>query len=145
VAFLRVSQFPRFIEDLKAAPPLMAQFLQYSPTCQRMLAQNPAMFVDPLAPQLPQWTIDFDRSGLTRSVTTQSPEIYRIEAKGMYGTTTSTIEVVMDMGKTFRRLPDEEQLEEQEQDSEDLRELKQLLRQEREAMPKGRVMYWREY
>ncbi|MEM1347064.1 MAG: hypothetical protein AAGI01_00810 [Myxococcota bacterium] len=145
VAFLSVSQFPRFIEDLKASPQLMAQFLQYSPAYQRMLATNPAMLVDPLTPQLPQWTISFDRSGLTRSVTTQSPEIYRIEAKGMYGTTTSTIEVVLDMGKTFRRLPDEEQLEEREQDTEDLRELKQQLREQREAMPKGRVMYWREY
>jgi hypothetical protein len=49
------------------------------------------------------------------------------------------------MGKTIRRLPDEQQLEEQEEDTEDLRELKQLLREEREAMPKGRVLYWREF
>jgi general secretion pathway protein K len=145
VAFLSVGQFPRYIEDFKANPALMAQFIQYSPFYQQFAALNPDMAVDPLAPNFPQWTIDFDSAGLTRSVSTSSPQIFRISASGQYGTTESRIEVIVDMGKTIRRLPDEQQLEEQEEDTEDLRELKKLLREEREAMPKGRVLYWREF
>lgn len=145
VAFLSVGQLPRYIDDFKGSPELIAQFVQYSPFYQQMVALNPEMAVDPLAPNFPQWTVDFDRAGLTRSVSTSSPQIFRISASGSYGTTETRIEAIVDMGKTIRRLPDEKQLAEQEEDSEDLRELKTLLREEREAMPKGRVLYWREY
>ncbi len=144
VAFLSVSQLPRFIEDFKQNPAVMAQFIQYSPFYQQFVALQPNLAVDPLAPQFPAWTIDFDRAGLTRSVSTSSPQIFRIEAVGRYGTTETTIEAVVDMQKTIRRLPNEQQLTEQESDSEDIRALKQALREERELMPKGRVLYQRE-
>lgn len=144
VAFLSTGQLPRYIEDFKQNPALLAQFLQYSPFYQQLVALNPGMAIDPMAPQFPPWTVEFDRGTLTRSVTTSSPEIYRIKATGSYGTTETTLDVVVDMSKTIRRLPDEEQLAEQEDDSEDVRQLKQLLREERELMPKGRVLYWRE-
>ena len=143
VAFLSVSQLPRFIDDMRQNPQVMAQFLQYSPFYQQMVALNPDMAVDPMAPTLPAWTIQFDRSGLTRSVSTSDPQIFRIEAVGKYGTTETTIDVVVDMSKTMRRMPNEDELLGQEDDSEDVRNLKQLLREERELMPKGRVLYWR--
>ena len=144
VAFLSVSQLPQFIEDFKGSPELMAQFIQYSPFYQQLSSLDDTMRVDPLAPQFPAWTIEFDRSGLTRSVSTSSPEIFRFEAVGRYGTTETVIEAVVDMSKTVRRLPDEEQVTEDEADSEDIRDLKQALREERELMPKGRVLYWKE-
>lgn len=145
VAFLSTGQLARYIDDFKQNPELMAQFMQYSPFYQQLVSLDPSLLVDPAAPVFPQWTVDFDKTGITRSVSTKSPQIFRIQASGRYGTTETTIEAVVDMGKTLRRLPDEKQLEEQETDSEDLKTLKELLKDERERMPKGRVLYWREF
>lgn len=145
VAFLSVSQLPAYIQDFQQSPALIAQFVQYSPTYLLLASQNPAFQLDPLNPQLPQWTAEFDRSGLTRSITTSTPEIYRIKAVGKYGSTTSTIESVMDFNKTVRRLPSEKQMEEQANDPEALKELKRQRRAASDQMPRGRVLFWREY
>lgn len=145
VAFLSVSQLPQFIKDFTQNPLIMAQFIQYSPFYQQLVLNNPQIAIDPLAPNFPQWSIEFDRNSLTRAVTTKTPQIYRIVGEGSYGSTKAHIEVVLDMNKTQRRLPDEKKLAEQEQDTEDLKALKNQLREEREQMPKGRVLFWREY
>ena len=145
VAFLSVSQFPNYIKDFQASAPLMAQFIQYSPLYQQLAVLNPAMMIDPLAPQFPAWTVEFDKGGLMKSVSVETPKIYRIYATGQYGTTEATIEAVIDFDKTVRRLPDEKQLEAQESDPERLKELKAAVKDTRAAMPKGRWMYWREY
>ncbi len=145
VAFLSVSQLPNYIRDFEQNPLLMAQFIQYSPTYQAVAMTNPAMQLDPVAPQFPQWTIGFDKSSLTKSVTTTAPQVFRITATGSYGTTETSIEAVVDVSKTARRMPNEEDIEEQEDDPDALREAKQALRDARETMPKGRVLYWREY
>lgn len=145
VAFLSLSQLPAYIRDFQQNPALMAQFLQYSPTYQQLILTNPAAAVDPIAPQFPQWTVQFKRSGLVRDVSTKTPSIYRIKGIGRYGTTETVIETVIDFAKTNRRLPDEQQLAEQETDSEDLKNLKEALKQTRQNMPRGRILYWREY
>lgn len=143
VAFLTTGQLPRFIDDFKQNPELMAQFLQYSPFYQQIVAMRPEMAVDPAAPNFPPWTVEFSRNGLTRDVSTSSPQIFRIDAVGIYGSTETRIEAVIDMNKTMRRLPDEKELEAQEDDGEDLKALKEELKQQRELMPKGRILYWR--
>lgn len=143
VAFLTTGQLPRFIDDFKQNPEIMAQFLQYSPFYQQVVALRPEMAVDPAAPTFPAWTVEFSSNGLTRDVSTSSPQIFRVDAIGIYGTTKTRIEVVIDMNKTMRRLPEEEELEQQEDDSEDLKELKEALKEQREFMPKGRILYWR--
>lgn len=145
VAFLSVSQFPNYLNDLKNSPQLMAQFVQYSPLYQQLVLANPAMLIDPLNPQFPAWTVEFEKRGLMKSVNVTTPKIYRIKAEGSYGSTRSTIEVVVDFDKTVRRLPDEKQLEETEQDDERLKDLKEALKEQLNTMPKGRVLYWREY
>lgn len=144
VAFLSVSQLPSYIEDFQRNPQVMAQFLMYSPTYQQLVAANPAMQVDPLNPQFPQWTVNFDRTGLMRSVSSRTPSIYRLRAKGTYGSSETEIETVIDFGKTVRRLPNEQELTENEDDPEEVKELKKALRDTRKTMPKGRVLYWRE-
>lgn len=144
VAFLSVSQLPSYIQDFQNDPQLMAQFLMYSPTYQQLVASNPQMQVDPLNPQFPKWQVGYDRTGLMRSVSTRTPSIYRIEAKGTYGSSETTITTVMDFSKTVRRLPDEKKLTEDVDDPEQVKELKKALRQRRDTMPKGRVLYWRE-
>lgn len=145
VAFLSVSQFPNYVNDFRGSAVLMAQFIQYSPLYQRMVLTNPAMAVDPLAPQFPPWTVNFDKSGLMRSVSVSTPKIYRMYATGTYGTTEATIEAVIDFEKTVRRMPNEKVLEAQEADAERLAELKAELTALREEMPKGRWLYWREH
>jgi hypothetical protein len=145
VAFLSVSQFPAYIEDLKQNPLLVGQFIQYSPLYQQLVLANPGMMLDPLNPAVPAWTVEFDRAGLMRSVTTTTPKIYRIYASGRYGSTESTIEAVIDFDKTVRRLPSEKALEEQESDAEILKELKDARREQFKESPKGRVLHWREY
>lgn len=144
VAFLSASQLPGYIEDFKNSPQLMAQFIQYSPLYQQLVAANPAIAIDPLNPQLPAWTVNFDRQGLYKSISTDTPKIYRIYAKGTYGTTETMIEAVIDFDKTVRRLPDERALEALETDEERLQELKAALGEQLESMPKGRWLYWRE-
>lgn len=145
VAFLSVSQFPAYIDDLKADPQLMAQFLRHSPTYQSMVIQDPTLAVDPINPTFPQFTVEFNRSGLMRSVTTRSPRVFRIESVGTYGTSETTFEVVVDYGKTLRRLPEEEQMLDSlaDTESEEADEMRDMLREEQEEMPRGRVLYWR--
>lgn len=145
VAFLTLSQLPSYINDFQKNPALLAQFIQYSPTYQQIVALTPGAAIDPLAPNLPPWTIAFNRGGLVRDVSTSTPQIYRIKGIGRYGTTETTIETVVDFGKTIRKLPNEQELEAQESDSEDLKQLRELLNTTRQNMPKGRVLYWREY
>lgn len=145
VAFLSVSQFPSYIEDLKENPALLAQFIQYSPLYQQVVLSNPAIALDPLNPMAPAWTVEFDRSGLMRSVTTTTPKIYRIYATGRYGTTETTIEAAIDFDKTVRRLPSEKSLETLESDPELLKELKNARRDQFRDSPKGRVLHWREF
>ena len=153
VAFLNTGQLPQFIDDLMgrgsspnptAAANLMVQFIQYSPLYQQMVLSNPTAAIDPLNPQFPQWTVSFDGGGLARDVSTQTPQIYRIVGLGRYGTTETRIEAVIDFGKTLRRLPDEQQLLEDVTDSEETATIKEALRETREQMPKGRVLYWQE-
>lgn len=144
VAFLTTGQLPRFIDDFKQNPALMAQFLQYSPFYQQIVALRPEMAIDPAAPVFPPWTVEFNRNGLTRDVSTSSPQLFRINAVGIYGSTESNIEVVIDMNKTMYRLPEEQALKEQEDDGEDLKLLKEALKEQRDLMPKGRILYWRE-
>lgn len=143
VAFLSVSQLPSYIQDLKNDPLLMAQFIGHSPTYQRMLIEQPSMAVDPLNPNFPNWSVEFHRSGLMRSVTTRTPMIFRIRSTGSYGTSVTEIEAVIDFGKTIRRLPDERLVLQRESNEEIAEELRQALREEREQMPRGRVLYWR--
>lgn len=144
VAFLSVSQLPSYIDDMKEDPHLMAQFIQYSPAYQEMVAEQPGAAIDPVNPNLPSWRVGFSRSGLMRSVTTRTPRIFRVEAIGAYGTSTTRIEAVFDFNKTLRRLPEEEQLlAEVTDDSEQEQELRELLEQEREERPRGRVLHWR--
>lgn len=143
-AFLNTSQLASYLEDLKANPSLMAQFLQYSSAYQQLVLTNPSLYIDPLAPAFPAWTVDFNRAGLLRSVTAETPSIYRIRSTGTYGTTETTLEVVVDFKKTLRRMPNEEQLIGRESDPEALEEIRTMLREETERMAKGRVLYWRE-
>lgn len=145
VGFLSVSQFPNFLNDFKGSPLLMAQFIQYSPLYQKIVVQNPGMVVDPLQPKFPAWTVSFDKSGLMKSVSVDTPKIYRIFATGTYGTTEATIEAVIDFDKTVRRMPDEKALVASEDDPERVKEIKAELEQRRAEMPKGRWMYWREH
>lgn len=145
VAFLSVSQFPNYVNDFRNSPVLMAQFIQYSPLYQQVVAANPAMMIDPLAPKFPPWTVNFEKAGLMKSVSVSTPKIYRIHATGKYGTTESTIEAVIDYDKTVRRLPDEKELEALGTDEEQLEELKAELETRRQEMPRGRWMYWREH
>lgn len=145
VAFLSVSQMPNYLTDFRANPMLMAQFIQYSPLYQRMVQRDATMYVDPLQPRFPAWTIDFNKSGLMKAVSVNTPKIYRIHATGKYGDTESTIEAVIDFDRTVRRLPDEKMLEAQEDDEERLKELKEALSATRDEMPRGRWMYWREH
>jgi type II secretory pathway component PulK len=144
VAFLSISQLPSYIEDFKRNPEIMAQFMAYSPTYQQLVSVNPNMQIDPLNPQFPQWTVNFDRTGLMRSVSARTPSIYRIRAKGTYDSAESTIETVIDFGKTVRRLPNEKQVTENAEDPEEIQALKEALRERQKTMPKGRVLYWRE-
>ena len=123
----------------------MAQFLAYSPLYQQALMMNPGMAIDPLAPTFPPWSVEFNKSGLMKSVTTASPKLFRIYASGSYGSTETTIEAVLDFGKTIRRLPSEQSLVEDESDPEILKELKKARREQLKEMPKGRYLYWREY
>lgn len=143
VAFLSVSQFPEYIDDLKRDPLLMAQFLGHSPTYQRLVMEAPEFLVDPLSPRFPAWSVEFNRSGLMRSMTTRTPMIFRIRSTGSYGTSERVIEAVVDFGKTIRRVPADEVILQRESDEELIKELKDALRQEREQMPRGRVLYWR--
>lgn len=143
VAFLSVSQFPAYIDDLRDEPHLMAQFIRHSPAYQKLIEEEPSLAVDPVNPSFPMWTVEFNRSGLMRSVTTRTPRVFRIKSTGTFGTSTTTIEAVVDYGKTLRRLPEEEHLLEQLGDLEDEDVLRQMLRDEREQMPRGRVLYWR--
>ncbi len=144
VAFLSISQFPAYVEDLRRNPALVGQFVQYSPMYMQLVMANPQMAINPLAPNLPPWTIQFRRTDLVRQVSTTTPELYRVQAQGRYGSTQTTIEVVMDLGKTVRRMPDEQQLEAQETDPEALRALRDAMRLQRAQMPRGRILYWRE-
>ncbi len=144
VGFLSVSQLPSYIEDFRNNPQLMAQFIQYSPLYSQISVTNPQFALDPLAPQFPPWTITFNRSGLMRSVSTTTPKIYRIYATGRYGSTETTVETIVDFGKTVRRIPSESALEAQESDPEALKQLKEQRKATLEAMPKGRYLYWRE-
>lgn len=145
VAFLSVSQFPNYVQDFRSNPLLMAQFIQYSPLYQQLAVTNPNMMIDPIAPVFPPWTVEFDKSGMMKSVSVSTPKIYRIHATGTYGTTATTIEAVIDFERTVRRLPDEEDLAANESDPERLVELKEALEQQRAMMPHGRWLYWREY
>jgi type II secretory pathway component PulK len=143
-AFLNRGQLFSFIQDFKRDPMLMVQFMSYSPIYQRLAAQNPAFQFDPLNPNFPAWTIQFDRRSLLRSVSVTTPTIYRIKARGIYGTTETEIETVIDIGKTVRRLPDERSLEDRAGDPEELRDLKRVMRDTKQALPKGRILFWRE-
>jgi len=145
VGFLSVSQLPSYIDDLKQNPQLMAQFLSYSPLYQQLVIKNPALMMDPVSPQLPAWSVEFNRSGLMKSVTTTTPRIYRIYATGRYGSTETTIETVVDFDRTVRRMPSEKSLEENESDPEALKELKEMRKEQYKEMPKGRHLFWREY
>ena len=161
-AFLSVSQLPSYIEDLtgeEEGPHLMAQFLPHSPSYQEMVAEDPARAIDPINPQVPHWRVEFNRSGLMRSVTTRTPRVFRITATGAYGTSRTKIEAIVDYDKTLRRLPPEEQmfadmgieLEALEADAEamgdeerqEMDQMREFLEQEREDYPRGRVLYWR--
>jgi hypothetical protein len=145
VAYLSVSQLPSYITDLKDNPEILAQFLNYSPTYRALVAADPSFYVDPLAPALPVWNVDFNRTGLMRSVTIRTPMIYRIRATGTYGYTRSRAEAVVDFSKTLRRLPSEQQVIGRETDSERIEELRTMLRQQQQEMARGRLLYWREY
>ncbi len=144
VAFLSVSQLPSYIQDFQHNPDLMAQFMMYSPTYQQLVAQNPQMQIDPLNPNFPKWTVTYDRTGLMRSASSRTPSIYRIEGKGTYGNSETTIDTVVDFSETVRRLPNEKQLTENVDDPDQVKELKKALRETRKNMPRGRVLYWRE-
>lgn len=144
IAFLHSSQVHSYLRDLKRNPQLMARFLMFSPTYQRMARFFPQMAIDPRNPRFPKWIVNFDRAGIMRAVTTQTPSIYRIESTGTYSNTQSTIETVVDFSKPIRRLPDEKQLESRASDSEQVKELKKALKEREETIPKGRVLYWRE-
>lgn len=145
VAFLSVSQFPNYLNDFKSSPQLMAQFVQYSPLYQQLAVTNPQMAIDPLNPQFPAWTIGFDKPGLMKSISVDTPKIYRIYATGTYGTTETTIEAVIDFDKPIRRMPDEKALEALGTGEDRLAELKESLETQLATMPKGRWLYWREH
>lgn len=144
VAFLSVSQFPSYLKDLKNSPALMSQFIQYSPMYQQMVAVNPELAVDPLAPAFPAWNVSYKKSGLMKSVTVTTPKVYRLKAIGRYGSTETTIEAVVDFDRSIRRVPSEAALEQDEADEDRLKELKEARKAQIDTMPKGRIMFWQE-
>ena len=153
IAFLQSSQIHSYLRDLKRNPQLMARFLMFSPTYKRLIRYFPKMAIEPRNPSFPKWQISFDRAGIIRDFTTQTPSIYRIEATGTYGNTETTIEAVVNFDKPIRRLPKQEDLQERvggsggqgdNGPSGELKKLQKALRERRKTIPKGRVLYWRE-
>lgn len=144
VAFLSVSQFPKYINDLRKDPLLMAQFLQHSSLYQQLAITNPSMAIDPIDPKFVPFTVNFKKSGLMKSVTVKTPKVYRIFATGKYGSTETTIEAVVDFGRPVRRIPSEALLLDNESDDERIEELKAARKETLEEMPKGRIMFWQE-
>jgi general secretion pathway protein K len=144
VAFLQSSQVHSYLEDFRAQPQIMAQFITYSPTYRKLASQRPDQQLDPRSPNFPDWAVQFDRTGILRAMTTETPSIYRIKSTGTYGSTKTTVEAVVDFNKPIRRLPNEQQLEQRETDSEELKSMKEALNKRRETMPKGRIYFWRE-
>lgn len=145
VAFLRSSQVHSYLEDLRQNPQLMAQFLQFSPAYRRLATQSQQLRVDPRAPNFPNWAITFDRTGIIRAVSTQTPSIYRLTATGTYQSTETSIETVIDFGEPIRELPTTEQIEQRATgDSDRTEQLTEALQERQNTMPKGRVLYWRE-
>ena len=80
-----------------------------------------------------------------RSVTARTPTVYRIQSVGVYGTTQTTLEAVVDFGKTIRRLPSENALKNRTSDPEELGDLMDMLKEENQTMPIGRYVFWRQY
>ncbi|GEM_PF-1328294 len=144
VAFLQSSQVHSYLEDFRAQSQLMAQFITYSPTYRKLASQRPDQRINTTSPNFPQWAVQFDRTGILRAMTTETPSIYRIKSTGTYGSTKTTVEAVVDFNKPVRRLPNEQQLEARESDSEELQNMKDALKKRRETMPKGRIYFWRE-
>jgi len=144
VGFLSRSQIHSYLQDFKRNPQLMAQFMAYSPTYQRMALANPNMQISPQNPQFPQWQISFDRAGLLSSMSVENPSIFRIKATGNYGNSSARIETVVDFNKQARRLPNEQDVQQQASDSERAQQLQTALEERKETMPRGRVLYWRE-
>ena len=143
-AFLNVSQFPKYIEDLRKDPLLMAQFIQHSPLYQRLSLANPEMAIDPIEPKFIPFTVAFKKSGLMKAVTVKTPKVYRIFSTGKYGSTETTIEAVLDFGRPVRRIPSEALLLNDESDDERIEELKAARQETLEEIPTGRIMFWQE-
>ncbi|MFB6351493.1 MAG: hypothetical protein ABEN55_08540 [Bradymonadaceae bacterium] len=144
VAFLQSSQVYDFVQDFKKNPTLMARFIRYSPAYRRIASQSRKFRIDPRNPGFPEWSISFDKTGIIRSVSTNTPSIYRIKATGEYGSSKVTVETVMDFDETVRRLPNSKQLKARGADSERVKKLKKAARKREKTMPRGRVLYWRE-
>jgi len=144
VAFLRSSQVHSYLEDFRKNPQLMAQFVQFSPAYRKLAQQSQNFAVNRQSPNFPDWAITFDRTGIIRAVSTQTPSIYRVTATGTYGSTETSIETVIDFDETIRELPGEETLEKQGGGSERVKQLKKALQERRKTIPKGRILYWRE-
>lgn len=144
VAFLRSSQVHSYLEDFKRNPQLMARFLQYSPAYRMIVSRFRKFAVDPRNPSFPKWTISFDRTGVIRAVSTRTPSIYRIKATGTYGSTKTTVETVVDFGKTVRKMPGVDDVKQSQGDSEEVKKIKKAIRKRRKKMPKGRILFWRE-
>lgn len=144
VAFLRSSQVHSYLEDFRKNPQLMAQFMQFSPAYRKLAQRSRDFAVSRQAPNFPNWAITFDRTGIIRAVSTQTPSIYRVTATGTYGSTETSIETVIDFDKTIRELPGEDAIEQQGGGSERVKQLKKALKERRKTIPKGRVLFWRQ-
>jgi len=92
VAYVNTRQLVRYIRAFKRSPELLAQFISYSPTALQMLG--------PLAQQLgaaaPEIAIEFNERDLLRSVTVDSPKIFKVIAEGTYGESRKTLVSVVD-------------------------------------------------
>ncbi|MFB6265221.1 MAG: hypothetical protein ABEL76_16605 [Bradymonadaceae bacterium] len=144
VAFLRSGQVHGYLRDLKHKPKVMAWLMSFSPAYRQLRGLFQRLGITPQNPKFPEWVVRFDRSGIVRALTTESPSIYRIKATGTFGTTDATIETVVDFSQTIRRLPKSDDLKERTGDPKKLKKLKKALRKRREKVPKGRVLFWRE-
>ncbi len=92
VAYVNKRQLVRYIRSFKRAPETLQQFISFSPTAHRLLGEL-ALQVAATAPPI---VIEFNERNLLRSVTTQSPKIYRVVATGSYGEVEKTLVAVVD-------------------------------------------------
>jgi type II secretory pathway component PulK len=101
VAYRNTRQLIRYLNALKSNPILLQQFISYSPTAYQALGP----LAQTVATTAPPLLIEFNERDLLRDVTTSSPRIFKVVARGSYGDSTKTLVSVVDFsrktGRTF--------------------------------------------